>query len=76
MITVSITFNRGHLADPVHVEHDEIALSLLGHCEEQRFDGNNWWLFDRRPFSRRRRSAGSTFRYVTTAVELRISRSG
>lgn len=74
-LTISITFNRGQFADPVMVQHDELSIALLGHCEEQQqtADGD-WWLFGRRPFSFHRRRAGSQYRYATTAVELRISR--
>lgn len=71
-LTISITFNRGQFADPVTVQHDELSIALLGHCEEQYLD--DWWLFGRRPLSFHRRRAGSQYRYATSAVELRISR--
>lgn len=73
-LTISITFNRGHLADTVTVQHDELSISLFGHCEEQYL--GDWWVFARRPLSFHRRRAGSRYRYATGAVELRISRTG
>lgn len=73
-LKISITFSRGHLADPVTVQHDELSISLLGHCEEQqRTPGDDWWLFGRRPFSFHRRRAGSRYRHATTAIDITIS---
>lgn len=68
-----IVFNRGQNADPVTVKHDEIAISLFGHCEEQHLGGQDWWVFGRRPLSIHRRAAGSRFRYASTALEIRLT---